>query len=81
LPDCGEASGRVHSYYCRQPADLPIGGRPTRLRLRLKRFRCTNAACPRVTFAEPMPDWLARRSRCTQRLTAALEARAFALGG
>jgi transposase len=81
LPDCGEASGRVHSYYCRQPADLPIGGRPTRLRLRLKRFRCTNAACPRLTFAEPMPDWLARPSRCRQRLTAALEALAFALGG
>jgi transposase len=80
-PDCGETSDRVHSYYCRQPADLPIGGSPTRLRLRLKRFRCTNAACPRVTFAEAVPDWLARRSRRTQRLTAALEALAFALGG
>src|SRR5688572_13001048 len=80
-PDCSQASGRVHSYYGRQPADLPISGRPTRLRLRLKRFRCLNTACPRVTFAEPMPDWLARRSRRTQRLAAALEALAFALGG
>jgi transposase len=80
-PDCGEASGRVHSYYGRQPADLPMGGRPTRLRLRLKRFRCMNTACPRVTFAEPMPAWLARRSRRTQRLAAALESLAFALGG
>jgi hypothetical protein len=30
---CNEASGRVHSYYCRQPADLPIGGRPGRPQL------------------------------------------------
>ncbi len=80
-PDCGEASSRVHSYYSRHPADLPIGGQPTRLWLCLKRFRCMNAACPRVTFAETMPDWLTRRSRRTQRLAAALEALACALGG
>ena len=80
-PDCGDTSNHVHSYYRRRPADLPIGGRPARLRLRLKRFRCANSDCPRLTFAEPLPDFLARYSRRSLRLAAALEAVAFALGG
>jgi transposase len=80
-PQCGDSSHHVHSHYCRQPADLPIGGRPARLRLRLKRFRCANPDCPRLTFAEPLPNFLARRSRRSLRLAAALEAVAFAQGG
>ncbi len=80
-PQCGDTSHHVHSYYRRHPADLPIGGRPARLRLRLKRFRCANADCPRLTFAEPLPSFLAPRSRRSLRLAAALEAVAFAVGG
>jgi hypothetical protein len=80
-PQRGDTSHHVHSYYRRQPVDLPIGGRPTRLRLRLKRFRCANPDCPRLTFAEPLTSILAPRSRRSLRLAAALEAVAFALGG
>ena len=80
-PDCGNASHHVHSYYCRRPTDLPIGGRPARLRLRVKRFRCAHADCPRLTFAEPLPGFLARYSRRSLRLAETLEAVAFALGG
>jgi transposase len=80
-PDCGDTSHPVHSCYWRQPADLPIGGPPVRLHLRLKRFRCAMADCPKPTFAEPLAGFSGPRSRRSLRLAAALEAAAFALGG
>jgi transposase len=61
-PDCGHASHRVHSLYTRRPADLPVANRPVRLALCVKRFRCGNSACPRLTFAERLPDFLGRYS-------------------
>jgi hypothetical protein len=51
-PECGEASGRVHSGYDRRLADAAVGGRPVVIRLRVRRFRCAAAACPKTTFAE-----------------------------
>lgn len=68
-PDCGSCSRRVHSYYVRCPTDLPVSGRAVCLRLRLRRFRCMALACPRRTFAEPLPALVAPRARRTQRLT------------
>lgn len=51
-PECGGVSGRVHRRYWRTIADLPIAERQASLHLRVRRFRCANPACPRVTFAE-----------------------------
>jgi transposase len=80
-PACGRSSHRVHSYYTRHPADLPVGHQRTRFFLSVRRFRCMNPQCARATFSEPAPNFLSRYSRRSRRLTAALEAVAYALGG
>jgi transposase len=51
-PDCGDLSRRVHSRYVRSLSDLPAHGRLVRIALTVRRFRCGNALCPRVIFAE-----------------------------
>ena len=49
---CGTWSSRVHSGYARTVADVPAGGRPVLIRLRVRRLFCGDLACPVVTFAE-----------------------------
>ncbi|MBO0793146.1 MAG: ISL3 family transposase [Ktedonobacteraceae bacterium] len=68
-PACQQVSYRIHSYYQRCPRDLPISGQTVQLRLRVRRFRCLNAACSKQTFAEPLPDLVGHTSRRTLRLT------------
>lgn len=48
-----------------------------RLHLQVKRFRCSNLACPRKTFVEQFPDWLPAYARRTTRLTEVLCQMAF----
>ncbi len=49
-------SDRLHSHYPRTVTDpLPWGGRCVRLRLRVRRFRCSDPRCPRQIFAERLP--------------------------
>lgn len=73
-PDCHANSLRVHSYYTRTPADLPMSDRKVRLQLTVKRFRCENADCARSTFVESLPHLVAKSARRTMRLDVALEA-------
>lgn len=80
-PRCSTHSSRIHSYYIRHPADLPISGRVTRLLLHARRFRCVNAACPSVTFAERLPNLLLPAAQRTVRLNTALRDLALAFGG
>lgn len=80
-PACQQRSRRVHSYYQRAPADLPISDRRVRLQLTVRRFRCETQGCSKATFAERLPDLLAPHAQRTERLTTALGAVAFALGG
>ncbi len=80
-PDCGEASSSVHSYYIRSPRDLPCSSHALGLHLRVKRFRCQNSRCPRVTFVERLHDLVALHAQRTGRLTETLRAIALALGG
>lgn len=64
-PDCQHDSSRIHSTYTRSPQALPSSGRPVRLLLRVRRFRCSNPRCRRKTFAESFPhlvDPLAQRT-------------------
>src|SRR4051794_22464969 len=58
--ECGGARAHIHSRYRRTLADLPLADRSTTLHLQVRRFRCTNPACPRVTFAEQVPALAAR---------------------
>lgn len=80
-PRCQCRSRRIHSYYQRQPTDLPVSDRPVRLVLTVRRFYCPNEQCPKRTFAEQGSDWLVAHAQRTKRLDLLLEAVAFALGG
>lgn len=67
-PECRTKNDRLHSYYYRQPADLPCVGQAVRLQIEVRRFFCDNKLCPKVTFAEQFPALLAPRARRTARL-------------
>ncbi len=54
-PPCGQSSDRIHSRYRRILADLPLCGRRLILILRLRKFLCTTAGCPRRIFCERIP--------------------------
>lgn len=57
-----------------------MSDRAVGLRLRVRRFRCVNGACPRETFAEPFPGLVARHARRTDRLAAAQVRTGLAVG-
>jgi transposase len=80
-PVCGETSRRVHGLYTRTLADLPRGGLPVCLRVRVRKFFCDTPSCERRIFAERLPDVARSHARSTDRRREALEWIAFALGG
>ena len=43
-PGCGHA-GRLRDHVVRRLTDLPVVGFPTRLHVRVPRFKCLNQAC------------------------------------
>ena len=51
-PLCGAVSRRVQSHYVRRPSHLPCAGRRVRLRLLVRRFRCSVPGFRREVFAE-----------------------------
>ncbi len=67
-PKCDQESSQQHSTYLRYPLDLPWAEWPIRLHLRTKRFFCCNPKCPKKTFAERFPDFLAGYARRTDRV-------------
>ena len=71
----------MHSRYERHLADLPRQGRPVAIRLRARRFLCPKPACPRRTFAEPLPGVARPCARRCERLADAQRQVALALGG
>jgi transposase len=80
-PACGQPSRQVHSRYKRQLNDLPWEGIPVRIELRVRRFFCTEDDCAQHIFTERLPNTVARHSRRTCRLSAALDRITLALGG
>jgi hypothetical protein len=54
---------------------------PTWDDLLVRRFHCRNPACPRRTFAEPLPNLLAPRARRTRRLATAQSGVGVSCGG
>ena len=58
-PVCAVFTPRVHSRYIRTLADLPWGVARVRWQLRVRKFVCTNAQCPRRIFTERLPDVVA----------------------
>jgi transposase len=80
-PSCSQPSTRVHSRYTRRLSDLPCQGRLVRLQIAVRRFRCVEPTCRRVTFAEQFPGLAAAYARRTNRQAEALCEVALALGG
>ena len=80
-PACGRRSGQVHSRYDRGLMDVPSQGRAVHLRVRVRRFRCGNASCPRVIFGEPLAEVAPRAARRTSRLEGVVHDLGIALGG
>jgi transposase len=80
-PSCARPSARRHSAYQRRLADLPWQGRLVELRVRVRRLRCANAACPRAIFAERLPGVTLPKARRTVRLGEAQTSIGLALGG
>jgi hypothetical protein len=74
-------SGRAHSWFTRALTDVPLGMFAVCLRVHARRYRCLNAACPRQTFRECLPDVAPAYQRRTPALRQRLETVAFALGG
>jgi transposase len=80
-PLCDQPSTRHHSTYRRRLADLPWQGRTVELHLRVSRFRCMTASCPRRIFAERLPAAASPGKRRTTRLGEAQRGIALAQGG
>ena len=62
-PACGAVSSRVHGGYARVVADGAAGGRPVLVVLSVRRFRCPDPSCAKVTFAEQAEGLSARYRR------------------
>src|SRR3954454_15590865 len=81
-PGCGASSGRIHSRYQRRLTDLPLAGRPVRLVVMARRFRCVTVICGRRIFTERFDDGaLAPWARRTARLDLVVHHLGLALGG
>ncbi|WP_431904291.1 transposase family protein [Nonomuraea sp. bgisy101] len=80
-PRCGTVSARTHGGYRRRLTDLPISGRPVRIDVGVRRFRCDDSGCGAATFAEQIPGLTAPFARRTAGLTDRLAAIGLALAG
>ena len=81
-PGCGASSGRIHSRYQRRLTDLPLAGRPVRLVVVARRFRCVTVMCGRRIFTERFEDGaLVPWARRTARLDLVVHHLGLALGG
>ncbi len=81
-PSCGGRSRRVHSRYLRSLQDLPCSGRVLRIRVMVRRFRCTMGSCPARIFAECLGAAIAAPfARRTTRLDRLVHHLGLALGG
>lgn len=72
-PSCGAESTHLHSRYVRTLRDLPMFGRPVRLKVLVRRFRCRVQDCRRTTFSEPMGGLAKPHAQRTLRFTGALQ--------
>jgi len=80
-PLCGESADRIHSRVLRTLADLPWAGIAVHVRVRIRKFFCDNAACPRRIFSERLIGMTRVSARRTDRQRDALLDFAVALGG
>ncbi len=80
-PACQQLSQSIHSCYERSPTDLPLKDWRLGLLLTVKRVRCQNPEYSKTTLVERWPRLLPIHVQRTERLSTALGAVAYALGG
>lgn len=81
-PGCKASSRRIHSRYQRRLSDLPLAGRPVRLMVVARRFRCDATLCARRIFTERFDNSiLVPWARRTTRLDFVVHHLGLALGG
>jgi transposase len=61
--------------------DLSFCGRTIRIHWTVRRFFCDGPDCPKITFAEQLPDFTRRYARKTQRLVEKLHQVGLEAGG
>lgn len=66
-PSCG-AEGVLRDHVVRVLTDVPVAGHPTRLHVRLPRYRCTGTQCPQRIFQQRL-DCAAVGAKTTNRCT------------
>jgi transposase len=80
-PCCQTTTQRVHSHYERQVQDIAWGGRQVMITLKVRRFFCDNATCPRRIFTERLPGLAASHARRTERLVSFMQQLGLVSGG
>jgi transposase len=80
-PTCSRPSSRRHGQYRRRLRAHPCMGRSVILHVQVRRFKCLNPHCPRITFVEPIESLALTKQRGTVGFRGASCAIAQALGG
>jgi transposase len=80
-PICQKPAIRVHSHYERTLTDLPWNQYKVSWQLQVRKFFCSNIACPRRIFTERCPGIVLPWARKTLRLRERLSAIGLFLGG
>ncbi|WP_116323885.1 MULTISPECIES: ISL3 family transposase [unclassified Cupriavidus] len=80
-PGCHRWSHRIHGRYVRRLEERPMLEQRVILAIEVRRFKCTNANCPRRTFVENIHALAGRYQRRTRSQAQALHALGHALGG
>ncbi len=79
-PGCGARSTRVHGYYWRRLANVPLDGRPVTVNVQVRRLVCPTTGC-RNTFRGQVAGVLERYQRRTTRLTGQVQSVVRELAG
>jgi len=80
-PNCQQWSQGIHSRYVRHLADLPWGGMPVQIELKVRRFRCSTPNCIHHYFTERVPEMAVLYRRRTNRFHEWLSSLSLAFGG
>lgn len=80
-PGCGVLSGQTHGGYRRRLTDTAVAGQQVVIELYVRRFRCREPTCARLTFAEQVDGLTTPHARYSPPLRMALTSIAVALAG
>ena len=80
-PSCNILSSKLHSYYFRKLKDQPAFSNKVSLRLRAKKWYCSNSQCSRKIFTERFQQFFKPYKRTTHRLQEKLLNIALLVGG